>query len=220
MMVSKKRIMCFGDSLTWGWVPVPQGAPTTRYPFEERWTGILAAALGEGFEVLEEGLSARTTNFDDALDSRLNGANHLPAALASHFPLDLVVLFLGTNDTKSLYGRSPYEIATGMSQLIVQVATSGGGVGTSYPAPKILVVAPPPLGEIGLPWLARMFEGGREKSAELADQYAELAAFFGVGFLDAGSVVHTDGVDGIHFTKENNAQLGSAVADEVRRILS
>ena len=50
--------MCFGDSLTWGWIPVAEGAPTLRYPFAERWTGAMAAQLGAGFEIVEEGLSA------------------------------------------------------------------------------------------------------------------------------------------------------------------
>ena len=44
--MTKKRILCFGDSLTWGWVPTPEGAPTTRYAWEERYTGVMAAELG------------------------------------------------------------------------------------------------------------------------------------------------------------------------------
>ena len=58
-MTETRRIMCFGDSLTWGWIPVAEGAPTLRYPFAERWTGAMAAQLGAGFEIVEEGLSAR-----------------------------------------------------------------------------------------------------------------------------------------------------------------
>jgi lysophospholipase L1-like esterase len=59
-----KRIMCFGDSLTWGWNPIESGIPIERYSKEKRWTGILASELGPEFEVLEEGLSGRTTNLD------------------------------------------------------------------------------------------------------------------------------------------------------------
>ena len=85
-------ILCFGDSLTWGWIATPEGAPTTRYPYSERWTGVMAAALGSGYEIIEEGLNARTTSIDDPVDPRLNGAAYLPTALASHLPLDLVIL--------------------------------------------------------------------------------------------------------------------------------
>ena len=219
-MSDSKRIMCFGDSLTWGWVPVLEGIPTTRYPFHERWPGVMASKLGDGYQVLEEGLSARTTDIDDPLDPRLNGSNHLPAALATHLPLDLVILMLGTNDTKSYFKRTPYEIASGMSKLAVQVLNSAGGVGTQYPAPQVLIVAPPPLSDIPHPWLQGMFEGGVEKSQALSSQYAALGTFLGVRFFDAGTVVSVAGCDGIHFTTDNNAALGGALANVVRDMLS
>lgn len=68
--MTEKNIMCFGDSLTWGWVPVAEGAPSWRYPRDVRWTGVLADRLGDGYHVVEEGLSARTTTADDPADPR------------------------------------------------------------------------------------------------------------------------------------------------------
>lgn len=219
-MTDKKRIMCFGDSLTWGWIPIADGAPTLRYPFEQRWTGVMASELGSGFEIVEEGLSARTTSLDDPVDPRLNGSAYLPSALASHLPLDLVIVMLGTNDTKSFFRRTPYEIANGMAKLLGQIATSAGGVGTPYPAPRALVIAPPPLTPMPHAWFQGMFEGGHEKTRELAKHYQALASFTGVSFLDAGDHITTDGVDGIHFTPQNNVDLGRAVAKKVRAIFA
>lgn len=219
-MTDHKSILCYGDSLTWGWIPVAEGAPTLRYPFKHRWTGAMAAKLGEGFHIIEEGLSARTTCLDDPNDPRLNGSAYLPAALASHFPLDLVIVMLGTNDTKSYFRRTPYEITTGMAKLVGQVGGSAGGVGTPYPAPKVLVVAPPPLTPMPHPFFQGMFEGGHEKTAALSAQYRAMADFMKVQFLDAGSVVSTDGCDGIHFTVENNLALGAALAAKVAEILA
>ena len=159
-MTEKKSILCFGDSLTWGWIPVLEGAPTGRYPYEQRWTGAMAAELGPNYHIVEEGLSARTTSADDPNDPRLNGSHYLPSAIASHLPLDLVILMLGTNDTKPFFNRTPYDIAYGMSKLVGQVLTSAGGVGTAYPAPKCLVVAPPPLSPMPHPYFQGMFGGG------------------------------------------------------------
>ncbi|AEH87231.1 SGNH/GDSL hydrolase family protein [Mesorhizobium opportunistum] len=218
-MSPPKNIMCYGDSLTWGWVPVKEGSPTHRYPFEQRWTGVMAAALGAGYYIIEEGLSARTTCLDDPNDPRLNGANYLPSAIASHMPLDLVIVMLGTNDTKSYFRRTPYEIANGMAKLVGQILTSAGGIGTPYPAPKALVIAPPPLTPMPDPWFEGMFGGGHEKSRDLAKQYKAMANFMKIDFLNAGDFVTTDGVDGIHFTAANNADLGLAVAGKVKSIL-
>tara|TARA_R110002094_G_scaffold195137_3_gene168263 strand:- start:2055 stop:2717 length:663 start_codon:yes stop_codon:yes gene_type:complete len=220
MMATKKSVMCFGDSLTWGWIPVVEGAPTYRYPFEERWTGVMAAELGDGYQIIEEGLSARTTSVDDPNDPRLNGSAYLPSALASHLPLDLVIVMLGTNDTKSFFGRTPYEIANGMAKLVGQIAGCAGGVGTPYPAPKTLVVAPPPLTEMSHPFFQGMFGGGHEKSAELSEQYRAMADFMKVEFFNAGDVVSTDGCDGIHFTVKNNRALGFALSKKVTEILA
>jgi lysophospholipase L1-like esterase len=218
--VSQKSILCYGDSLTWGWIPVEEGSPTRRYPFADRWTGVVAAELGADWHIVEEGLSARTTSLDDPNDPRLNGSAYLPSALASHLPLDLVVVMLGTNDTKSFFRRTPYEIANGMAKLVGQILTSAGGVGTPYPAPKALVVAPPPLSPMPHPFFQGMFDGGREKTLELAYQYRAMADFMKVDFLNAGDFISTDGCDGIHFTAENNRTLGKAIADKVKAIFS
>lgn len=216
--MSDKRIMCFGDSLTWGWIPVEEGVPTTRYPADVRWTGVLQAELGDCFTIIEEGLSARTTMLNDPTDPRLDGSAYLPSALASHLPLDLVILMLGTNDTKAYFHRTPFEIAAGMSKLVGQVLGAAGGVGTIYPAPQVLVVAPPPLTPMPHAYFQSLFSGAHEKSVQFGKLYGDLADFMKVHFLDASQHISTDGVDGIHFTPENNRDLGKAIAARVQQI--
>lgn len=218
-MTDKKTVLCFGDSLTWGWVPKDNAVPTERYPSDVRWTGVLAKELGGDFTVIEEGLSGRTTGVDDPTDPRLNAATYLPSALASHLPVDLVVLMLGTNDTKAYFHRSAFEITAGISVLLGQIAASAGGVGTAYPAPKVLLVAPPPLAEMPHPWFRELFAGGKEKTEQFSHLYESLATFMGVPFLDARTVISTDGVDGIHFTEQNNLDLGKAIATAVTKAL-
>lgn len=45
-----KTVLCYGDSITWGFNPVDG----SRFPFERRWPGVLQAALGGGYRVIEE----------------------------------------------------------------------------------------------------------------------------------------------------------------------
>ena len=219
-MSNKKTILCYGDSLTYGWVPVLEGGPSWRYAYDERWTGAMDLALGNAYHIVEEGLSGRTTTVDDPNDPRLNGSAYLPSALASHLPLELVIIMLGTNDTKRIFNRSSYDIAYGMLKLVGQTLSCGGGVGTTYPAPKVLVVAPPPLTSMPHPFFESTFGcGGTEKSAGLGQQYKDMADFMKVDFLDAAEIITTQGCDGIHFTKENNLHLGKAIAHKVGEIL-
>jgi lysophospholipase L1-like esterase len=218
------RIVAYGDSITYGWVPNPN-PPSTRYDFDDRWPGALQKALGSNYQVIEEGLDGRTT---DALDpgatitgAQLDGSAYLPACLASHLPVDLVVIMLGTNDLKAVFNRTPLRIAIGAAHLIDLVNTLNGGVGTSYKNPKVLLICPPPLNpsiESG-PIFGAMFKGGLEKSKQLPDLYEAVAKMGGAGFLNAGSVISTDGVDGLHLTAESERKLGTAIAEKVKEML-
>lgn len=217
--MSGKALMCFGDSLTWGRVPNVPPLRLERYPREGRWPRVLADRLGEEYVVIEEAICGRTTTADDPFDSRVNGSAYLPAALASHVPLDLVIIMLGTNDTKAYLRRTPLDIAAGMATLVAQVLRSTS-IDTGIPTPKVLVVAPPPLGRIVDAWSAMVFSGAHDKFASLAEAYRAMASSLGVSFFDAASVISTDGVDGIHLTEQNNLDLGVAIASEVRAILA
>ncbi len=222
-MAASKRILCFGDSNTWGFIPVPHGAPTTRYPREQRWPHVMAAAVGGDVDVIEEALNGRTTDAADPLLAQVAGAGadgsaYLPVALASHLPLDLVVIMLGTNDVKPHLGRPASRVALGAKRLLDQVRTLDGGVGTTYPNPKALLVCPPPLGRLSV-YFEEMFAGGHAKTAQLPAMYQAIAKAAGVGFLDAGLTIATDGVDGVHLSAESQRKLGLAVAVKVRELL-
>ena len=49
------RILCFGDSNTWGFRP---DQSFQRYSHDVRWTGVLQEELGELYVIIEEGLKA------------------------------------------------------------------------------------------------------------------------------------------------------------------
>jgi lysophospholipase L1-like esterase len=222
MVESVKRILCFGDSNTWGYIGRRDGLPTARYPRAQRWPGVLAAAL-PGAEVIEEALSGRTTDTADADMPQIggvgmDGAAYLPAALASHLPLDLVIIALGINDTKAQFARTPERIAWGAKRLLDIVRTLDGGVGTQYPNPAVLLIAPPPLGDLA-PHFIEMFAGGHERSRGLAAAYEAVAALAGAAFLDAGKVITSDGDDGLHFSPAAHRALGLAVAAKARELL-
>ena len=205
------EVLCFGDSNTWGYSP----KSAERFARNTRWTGVLQAALGDSCGVIEEGLNGRTTVWDDPIEGDKNGRRQLPALLESHMPLDLVVLMLGTNDLKRRFSAPASDIAAGVERLVgIILASSSGRTGK---APKVLVIAPPPLAR--LTDLAEMFDGGTEKSRLLGKLYRQVAAEQGCAFLDAGSVIRSSDLDGIHLEEKEHRALGEAVAREVKKIL-
>jgi len=206
-----KEILCFGDSNTWGANPFSTG----RHPRDVRWPGVLAATLGPGYFVIEEGLPGRTTVWEDPVEGDKMGKRHLLPCLQSHLPLDLVVLMLGTNDLKKRYSAATTDIAQGVACLLDIIAWSASG--PDGKAPPVLLVAPPPLGRLS--GFGPMFEGGPEKSRSFSSLFRELAAGRGCPFLDAGTVIRSSDHDGIHFDADQHARLGQAIAQEARKIL-
>ncbi|MFB9952697.1 SGNH/GDSL hydrolase family protein [Rhizobium puerariae] len=209
-----KTVLCFGDSLTWGYDPEGPG----RHAFEDRWPSVLGAALGPGVTVVAEGLNGRTTAYDDHLaDCDRNGVKNLPTLLHTHMPLDLVVVMLGSNDMKPMIAGTAHAARAGMQRLVSLIRRHDYSF--EYDAPDILIVSPPPLCETADPVSSAIFRGGVEQSSMLASLYRDLADDLGCGFFDAGSVAKTTPVDGVHLTAENTRALGRGLEPIVRVML-
>jgi len=211
-----KTILCFGDSNTWGCVPLVEFGHTRRFGPDVRWPGVVRRELGSGYQVVEEGLNGRTTVFDDPIEPHRNGRTYLAPCLLTHRPVDLVVLMLGTNDLKHRFGLGPADIAAGAESLIELIARSEAGADGG--APLVLLVCPPPLARLTL--LADEFADSTSKSQRLAGHYEQVAAATGCAFLDAGTVIRSSDVDGIHLDAEEHEKLGVTVAERVRALLS
>ncbi len=204
-------IVAFGDSNTWGYDP----ATGSRLAPDRRWTGVMAATLGPGARVIEEGLNGRTTVFDDPVEPWRRGLDYLPPCLLSHAPLDLVLIALGCNDMKARFNASAAEIALGVERLVAHAQTSP--CGPNGAPPRVLLIAPPPIAK--LTGFADMFSGAEPKSQALAGFYAEAAERCGAGFVDAGALIRCSDLDGIHYEADQHEILGRALAQAVGIVL-
>ena len=203
-----KTILLFGDSNTHGTLPVPDLGSSDRYSRDDRWTTRLANLLPD-WEVIAEGHPGRTTVHDDPIEgAHRNGLTILPALLESHRPVDVVLVMLGTNDLKQRFSVNAGDIALSLERLVRVILTSGAGPDNCPPA--VLLVAPPPIIEVGC--LAGMFAGGAAKSQALTVEIAAAARRAGVPFLDAGQLVAVSPIDGIHYGPEANQPLATAIA--------
>jgi len=210
-----KRILCFGDSNTWGYSPVNG----TRFPSDIRWTGVLQKTLGASYRVIEEGLNGRTTFInEEGEDARpfRSGSDVLPFLLESHRPLDLVTIMLGTNDLKVEFDLSVEEIAQGVKSLCEMVLNS------EYLAdnpPQILLISPTLIGSTIMPDEEQFFEQAREKSLQFAKHYEKVAADLGVHFLDAAKIVEPSEGEGVHWDADQHIKFGKELANLIRRII-
>lgn len=211
----KKRILCFGDSNTWGYDP--RGG---RYDEETRWPMRLQRLLGEGFTVVEEGFNGRTCVYDDPIEGGYkSGANYLPPCLMSHSPLDLVIIMLGTNDAKRRFNLTPMTIGEGMMQLI-RITRLYAVDGQGNP-PKVLIVAPPPI--LDTLMRSRHAECFGEQAIAvtkgLAAEYARIAKLLRCDFFDAASWTEVSSIDAVHFTKEGHLGLAEGLTRKLTQIL-
>ncbi|MEG2097776.1 MAG: GDSL-type esterase/lipase family protein [Pseudoflavonifractor sp.] len=209
----KKHIICLGDSNTHGYCGDPEDCADRdlmRFNEDERWTRRLQAALGDGYLVAEEGQSGRTTVFPDPLYEGLAAIDYLVPCLKSHEPVDLLILMLGTNDTKERFGANATCIALGMERLVQKAkATDCWG----RHAPNILIIAPPVIdprmetSTIG----GCMGAGCAAKSAQLPPLLSMTAQQNGCHFLNAGSCEFNQ-TDYMHLTRRGHAQLAEKLA--------
>ncbi len=207
-----RSILLFGDSNTHGTMPMPDLGFGGRFDRDERWAGRLARLL-PGWEVIAEGHPGRTTVHDDPVEgAHRNGLTVLLALLESHKPLDLVLVMLGTNDLKERFSVNACDIALSLERLVRVILGSGAGPGNG--APGVLLVAPPPIIEVGC--LAGMFAGGAAKSVALAAEVQAAAKRVGVPFLDGGQVVQVSPIDGIHYDTAANPALAEAFATAIK----
>ena len=208
-----RTILAFGDSNTYGTPPAQARGENRRFDETIRWPGVMQTALGPQFTVIEEGLPGRTCAMGDpVMGAHMDGQTGLRIALESHGPIDLLIIMLGTNDAQTHHARSTDQIVGGVAGLLA-IARSDpyqlrhGGF-------DILLIAPPPILEQGV--YRDTLMGAAAKSAVFAPQFAALAAHWNIGFLDAGTIIASSPVDGVHFDAESHQALGTAVADKVR----
>ena len=210
----KKRILCFGDSNTWGAIP----GDSLRFPDDVRWTGVLQRELGEEYQVIEEGYNGRTTVFDDPVEGRLSGIAYFGPCIDTMSPLDLIILMLGTNDLKTRFFVDAASIAMGLTRYVNTLATAP----MAGEKPQLLIVSPIEISPKyrDFPLFYDMFgENADLRSKKFAKEYEAFAKTMSLPFIDAALFAKADDIDGIHMNADSHANLGRALADKVREIL-
>lgn len=211
----RKRVVCFGDSNTWGY----NAENMDRFSEDIRWPCILQKGLGDDYQIIEEGLPGRTSVSDDPLFEGVNALHYIHPCLKSHAPLKLVIIMLGTNDTKERFGLTAYNIAQGIVRLACKAKSTETGAGGN--SPKVLVVAPPMIDPNYYDTTIK-FSMGKKcdiKSKELPTHLNQLLTGTDIEFLDTSETVSMNDIDYMHLDKTGHKLLAEYVLKKVREMI-
>ena len=181
------RILCFGDSNTYGYDP--RGFFGDRYGAGDRWVDLLTNQTGH-----------------DCINAGANG-QEIPRnpytfrLLIEHAPVDVFLVMLGTNDL--LQGASAKETAARMEAFLNQALPY---------CKQIQLVVPPPMKRGA--WVPS--DVLVAESIHLAEEYKLLAEKLNITFVDTRHWNIELTFDGVHFTEEGHHSFAENLGKELR----
>lgn len=119
--MSERRIVCFGDSNTWGYNP----ENGMRYSEYVRWTKLLEKKLGGDFRIIEEGQNGRTIANSDPWEWGTKcGIDTILPIIESQMPMEALLIMLGSNDLKSKFNLPAGDIAGSLQTMLGMFAVT------------------------------------------------------------------------------------------------
>ena len=187
-----KKIICYGDSNTFGYNP--KGG--SRFGENIRWTSLLQENLGVEYEVINEGVCDRTGFVNNPKGELFSAQKHFPEFINKFEKIDLLVLWIGTNDLQFQYNISIETIESGLEQLL-----KIGKEKTEH----IILIPPVELsGKILYGEFNYQFDSESiNKSKNVGRIYKKFADLYNCKLFDINTIVKPSDIDGLHY--DNNS---------------
>jgi lysophospholipase L1-like esterase len=203
-----KKILCYGDSNTFGFIPKTCG----RYEKSERWSGMLSELL-PNYEIIEEGMNNRTGFFTNPEGLKQSGGDYLSVYLQNHKDIDICILSLGTNDAQIFYNLDEESIRKGLQRLIDTVHETNL---------RTEVVILPPVRI--MPYIlnsgfSMMFDQESiKRNHNTLSVFEQVAKENGCEFFDVNEIVTPSEADGLHYTKESHKLIAQHLAEFMKTV--
>ncbi len=188
-----KKIICIGDSNTYGYEP--GSIFGGRYPQDVRWTGLLAR---DGHEVVNLGANGMAVPERESFGMIRN-------RLSGEMPADVILAMLGTNDVL-LNGAAAKETAEKMAVFLSEAVLPLHKEG------RVVLISPLSLKE-GT-WVQSPAQIA--ESRLLGAEYKKAAEAMKISFADADGWGVETASDGVHFTAEGHRTF----AEHIRKIVA
>ena len=194
------KILCYGDSNTWGYIPNINGYTKSAIPMQYDKKLCWWYALKENNEVIIDGLCGRCICHENKWLTGRNASITIVDDLKKYKDVDLVIIQLGTNDCKSEYNDSPQQLTENLKNLlrIIKFSTNA----------QILIISPAQIKENNI-ITQRYYLGAQNKSLELDKLYAQMANKCGYNFVSGLDL--EVGEDGEHLTIKGHQMLSLRV---------
>ena len=205
-----KKVLCFGDSNTYGFVP----EKCTRYDKNTRWTGVLQALCGSDFSIIEGGCNNRTAFVDNPAGVEQTGYKILPEYFTKDY-FDIVVLAIGINDLQLFFRPTLEEFEQGIEKLIKITKDLS-------PNAEIILVCPSKLDLAGIKSGVFSFQFDEisvEKSGKLSPIYKSLAEKYKCHFIDLNNIVDVSPLDGLHFSAESHKKIAENLYKNLKQTI-
>ncbi len=216
----KKRIVCFGDSNTWGLDSVEK----RRFDEDTRWTKIVEKNLNikMNVEIIEEGLNGRTSVLNDPLKEGLNGIEYIYPSILTNSPIDILVIMLGTNDSKERYSMTSYDIASGIIRLANKAKdTLNSLIERDKTKAKILIIAPARIKSSykHVDSINSFGENADKKTKDLPEILEKLSKENNFYFLNADEKVKVGDNDYVHLDQKGHKDMSELVTNKILELL-
>ncbi len=181
------RILCFGDSNTYGYDP--RGFVAGRYDREHRWPNVLEALTGH--YVFNDSINGRP------IPRREMELKLLDDSIRRTEP-EMMIIMLGTNDVVT--GASAAETRERMDAFLGHIP----------PETELVILAPPPIRK-GV-WVED--EHIIAESRLLGELYKTLAEKWGAAFVDCRELPLSH--DGVHLSEEGHTMLADKLCEKLK----
>ncbi len=199
-----KKVLCYGDSNTFGFNP----KDNSRYDENIRWTSVLQNILGTEYEVVNEGMCNRTGFVNNPDGFIFSGAKHFREFMSKSENIDILILWLGTNDLMFQYNIKFETVESGLKNLIELAQTK---------AKRIIIIPSVILDENILKghFSDRFDKTSIKKSKEIIMVYKKLAKTYHCEYFDVNEFVKPSDFDGLHYNETSH----KIIADKLSTII-
>ncbi len=197
-----KKIICYGDSNTFGYNP----KDGSRFDENIRWTSVLQKNLGDEYEVINEGMCDRTGFVNNPKGFLFSAPKHFPKFIAKFEKIDLLILWLGTNDLQFQYDISLKTVESGLEKLL-KIAKEK--------AEQIILIPSVELSEKILcgEFNCQFDSESIKKSKSVGKIYKQIADLYCCKIFDVNKIVKPSDIDGLHYNGNSHKIIANNLSE-------